>query len=447
MKTHNSNPIQAGIKRIWRTVPYNFLSLYQITCCCGLIFLMLLSVSGNGQVERSRLYSIQPKGINKVLTIKYASKHDNAPAVLLKLQHTDDQRFQLSSVNNKLYPAHYRIKSRHVFSNNPGLTVYTQQSNAQGKASSSSQLGSKVVQYRFLKYDPYAKYKLGVNYTHQSWKIEKVPGEKDTYWIKSLAFGDKRVFTRINTNDWSTIHLEPFDSKDERQKWIMKLAMIDGSQPENVKINHFELNKSSSHAKSGTLSGNLTWTDHTKYEKGFKIWMKGPGSSQFTPIGNVSANKTKFSFSFKAKVKSNNQYKFYVVAYHEWKSDHRRSATVVGSPKIISPKPPAAKGTQKIIVYNCHNNRKRVRLYLKDLTVGNTWQQVGYLNSGKNSSGGCNKNNPKSIPLKDGHQYILKALDCGSSNPNQTDSRCHRMTTSVILGDSDGYNSVEYVVY
>lgn len=106
-----------------------------------------------------------------------------------------------------------------------------------------------------------------------------------------------------------------------------------------------------------------------------------------------------------------------------------------------NPPPPPQQGYSQLAVSNCHNNRRTVYLWTRDITAGAPWIQRGSL-SAQWSSGSCPIGSPFVISLTDGHLFDFTAIDpdltgCGGRNDPQYGA-CQRFKfTQAIRGDTD----------
>ena len=111
--------------------------------------------------------------------------------------------------------------------------------------------------------------------------------------------------------------------------------------------------------------------------------------------------------------------------------------------RAVTPVTPPQQGFSQIAVFNCHNDRRTVHLWTRDLTTGAPFIDRGSLPA-QWSSGSCPAGaSPLTIPLTDGHSFQFVAVDpgllgCGGRNDPQFGA-CQRSTfTQSILGDADG---------
>lgn len=103
--------------------------------------------------------------------------------------------------------------------------------------------------------------------------------------------------------------------------------------------------------------------------------------------------------------------------------------------------PPQPPGYSKIALYNCHSEKRNVRVWTKDITTSSgTWVDRGNLPSQWTSGGACPGNAlPMNITLIDNHNYILIAIDGNcSGNPDKAFSSCQKLRTGVIHGKTGG---------
>ena len=60
----------------------------------------------------------------------------------------------------------------------------------------------------------------------QRWKITKVPGEANTYFIRSVAFPDKELVAGNNTNA-ATVKISTVSTGNKHRRWVIKQEQID----------------------------------------------------------------------------------------------------------------------------------------------------------------------------------------------------------------------------
>ena len=283
----------------------------------------------------------------------------------------------------------------------------------------------------------FQKISFGANYKHQRWKFIPVPNEARTFYIQSTAFSTKKVLEPASTASGATMRLADYTGS-EKQKWIIKPVLP--GEPTDVSINDFKWQPV---LHKGKVVGNVRWKDNANSEDGFEIRMKKEGESSFKVIGTVGRNKTSFSFSKNVDLGRNKEFCFKVIPFNRWGKNASDEACAVARHNNTSPQP---KGYKKVAIYNCHSEKKTVRLWSYDLTANTgVWKSHGTFGS-QWSNGNCSSGSPKEISLSNGHKYIFKAIDCGSKPPNQTNGSCHKMTSAQILGDSDGYNSTTITI-
>ena len=99
-------------------------------------------------------------------------------------------------------------------------------------------------------------------------------------------------------------------------------------------------------------------------------------------------------------------------------------------------------GRSRINLYNCHTDRRTLRIWTNDLTAGTGWQEDGSLDHQYDGSG-CPAAGitPYQVELEDGHTYLIRAIDpggltCSGNNPEE--GGCIRFELAAVLGDDTG---------
>jgi len=101
-----------------------------------------------------------------------------------------------------------------------------------------------------------------------------------------------------------------------------------------------------------------------------------------------------------------------------------------------------SKAYSKVVVQNCYEDRVDVRVWVSDRGGAwrdrGAWKDHGLLESQGSDSGCPRTGTPKTIELRAGAKWVIKAIDsrCGSSTPVNTLPRCHILTTRELKGDA-----------
>lgn len=284
---------------------------------------------------------------------------------------------------------------------------------------------------------------------NQYWKLTPITnaGPENIYVLKNVRFENKVLRGEIN-KPGTALNLVSYVAGRKDQMWQLRILP---KPPKNLRVEY------AYHQSTKRISGKIYWQDNSTNETGFKIIAvqkdaRGTIIGSFEVARQVPPNTTSYAFSFDERNSANGKNKehcFYMRAllggFHSTESNQTCQIAAVESLPPPPPPPPSS-GVRVIHVYNCHSERKEVNLWTYDLTVNNgVWEHRGSMAS-QWVNGSCPLGLPFAIPLKDGHSYILKAIDCGSNPPNNTSSICHKLTTiNPIPGKTGGSILVQTV--
>jgi len=118
---------------------------------------------------------------------------------------------------------------------------------------------------------------------------------------------------------------------------------------------------------------------------------------------------------------------------------------IAGSGEALAQSLQSSPGYNQIVVLNCHEERRTVHLWIRDVTQDAPFVEKGSLPF---SGGICQvprnqlATRPLIIPLTDSHTHEFVAVDpearnCGGQN-NPNKGPCQRLKVWPILGDKDG---------
>ncbi|MDA2514067.1 hypothetical protein PDN74_27505, partial [Bacillus cereus] len=115
-------------------------------------------------------------------------------------------------------------------------------------------------------------------------------------------------------------------------------------------------------------------------------------------------------------------------------------------PPEPTPPPPPAQGYSKVFIYNCHTDRRAIKIWVND---GSGLHEVTALDHQYNDYGSCPAGEPYVLELKNGllHHVVcvdVGAIGCGVNDPTQV--ACQRYAFSVV-GNSNGAEAPPVVVY
>ncbi len=288
---------------------------------------------------------------------------------------------------------------------------------------------------------------ISIQRRHQVWKITPSENEQDTHFIEAMGFSNRRVLASSDNNSGTLLELVDF-SGDDNQKWIITKIPPPGAA--NLKVEEF-------YWESGFLwwgrwgdkiKGTLTWDDISDNEAGFKLYITRHGAHSGTsePI-HIPANREKYTFSLPSKHGKDQEHCFKVSAYNNWGTNfHASRACAVASERDGPPPPPPTDpdGINKVLVYNCHNDRQAINVWLVDLTSGNTWVKKGTLAS-QWVNGTCPVGQPLQIILEGNHDYYIMANDC-DDNPNSPANSCNVLEPFFLQGSDDPDQTYDVII-
>lgn len=282
----------------------------------------------------------------------------------------------------------------------------------------------------------------------QVWKILPVPNESGVYYIQNAQFREKMVIEPLDFSSGGTLVLSSFTGSN-LQKWrIIKTAPPKAT---DLKVSNFEWEEIYDYSPIYK-----PWKWHSDYKIKGKISWKNSDASSITKqelrvrdgdwdieTVTLAGSKTSFDFNFISSSSANTEeHCFSIITYSRWQAENSAISSDECKKPAFENSPTEetvpSSGVGKLIISNCHNDKKSVRLWTYDLTTSNgTWKDHGTLGSQWQGSG-CPSGAPKEITIEDDHVYLLVAIDCGNLPPNQTQGICHKLTSSQIQGGKDG---------
>ncbi len=253
----------------------------------------------------------------------------------------------------------------------------------------------------------------------QIWKILPVSGEADTYYIQSAHFEEKMVIEPLDFSSGGTLVLSSFNGSDI-QKW--KILKTKPKEATNLKLSNFKWEEKYNQSPwykpwkwhyVQKIKGKLSWTNSNASGLTKQNITIDGSSTDYDPI-TLEPNKTSYEFNIKSsKSAKTEEHCFTVKAHSKWKAQNWVfSDDLCENPDFdeappTAPTPPPTIGVSKLIISNCHDGRKSVRLWTYDLTVNDgVWKDHGTLGSQWQGSG-CPFGSPKEINISDNHVYSI----------------------------------------
>jgi len=410
----------------------------------------------NGQITSSNEYYIQNKLSSKLIDVRGGSTAPGSQIWQYNINYSRSQVFriiQLGPAENLVYTIHAQV-SNHLLSIKRIIptSVSSETSTtsdvvgefptaAEGDHSptaTDNTSGFAIVQDN--RYQPDLLHDISIfgnKPQNQQWKFIPVGGEANTYYIQSTAFTTSIALQPINGSE-AQLQIAPFVGSD-LQKW--KVLSTRPKEVTQLQLSDFTWERAGFLFLSGKIKGKLKWTDNSDNEEGFEIFVKRKEAngdySSYWSLGTVAANKINYSFSDGSKHGKGRDHCFRVTSNNKW--GNKFSSDVCKIPNFDQPPPPPPDtgGIKNVIVFNCHSDKKPVRIWTLDYTTG-LWEDRGVLNS-QWSGSSCPSGSPKEFTLTNGHAYQIKAIDCGSNPPVSTEGSCHKLTTiQPIKGKTNG---------
>jgi hypothetical protein len=476
-----------------------------ITCLLSILLIFGIRVNALTQIETNGTsYLIQNKVSEKVLDVKGGSNDPNTTIWQFDLNLTTAQSFTFENAGDGLY----YIKS----SPDRYVTLFYNLVTSDGSTTNetSSGITNNFLLIQDKKYEgsesPISS-PIIQGPRHQKWRLVPVPNEENMFVIQSAVFSSAQVLQPLDNLSKSRILLAAGNNM-ENQKWRMKQI---GHENQIVSKSHqwrIDIPSSSNNIaladgvdfslKNMTLSSygyvaykkrlwgiNLGWFE-TAANTGYPFQIKHDRESGVLKYGDMVAIHVRrggwlkfknriFGVNlgwsdtpvYRWKVSGNTAGKYVLdgdkvaLVYNlnpgvdsiiyckqtvginlQWSKD-----CIPPSTTDPTPNPPST-GVSRILVYNCHSEKKSVRVWTYDITnnPGNLWADRGVLPSQWSSSSGCPEGLPLQISLEDGHSYILKAIDCGSNPPNNTDGICHKLTSVNAIPGKTGGITINFTV-
>lgn len=407
-----------------------------LALCC---LFQLLTTCGFAQQPPTGRVFFQNKYSKCVIDVRGGHSEPGTQIWQFKLNYTPAQKFYM----DRLADGTYRMKSQVLGADQLLLSLkYNPPTKTIEAPTSTSGTYSQYLLVQEEAYPPSSSQVAGTPLpVHQKWKIVSVPNEANTFRIQSAAFTGSEVVLEASSQESGTpLRLSVYSGKTS-QKWIIKSTEI-------VSASDVQISNLSYHPFLGSdrVRGELRWRDNSNDETGFKIKahrVTSDGQFVYYAIAELPPNRTSYSLDFKTDEGANEEFCISVSAFNEW-DESGGSACAIAA---YNPGTPSPTGVGAIRVFNCHNGQLAVRIWTYDLTVDNgQWQDRGAIPSQWSGSSCPGNATPLTFSLTDGHNYVLKAIDCGNGTPPQTQGSCHRLTTTNALPGKTGGATLTFTV-
>lgn len=182
----------------------------------------------------------------------------------------------------------------------------------------------------------------------------------------------------------------------------------------------------------------ITWVDNSDNEDGFEvIWRGRRPFSQHDDGSRKLNDPNRESFTLTGLF-SEYEYCVRVRAFNKGGSSQESNQDCATIPPAS---PPPSQGFSQVAFFNCHDERRTVHIWMRDLTTNSSWSEKGSLTSQWQGSSCPAGASPFIVSLPDEHSYLIVAVDpdapnCGGNNDPQILS-CQKNVVEV-LGNPGG---------
>lgn len=209
----------------------------------------------------------------------------------------------------------------------------------------------------------------------QIWEIVPLENEQDVYYIESTHFSERMVIEPLGNISGGKIVLSSFTGSN-LQKW--KIIRTKPTTRSNLNLTNFVWDKPWKWRTVQKNKGKLTWSISNSPNV-VKQTIRMTNSS---PI-DIGPNRTSYSFNLKSEESfKTNVHCFVVAADSKWQADNRSlSEPFCDKPEFYEPETTTSptSGVGKLIIFNCHNDKKSTRLSTYDLTDNSgVWKDQGF---------------------------------------------------------------------
>jgi hypothetical protein len=278
----------------------------------------------------------------------------------------------------------------------------------------------------------------------QVWKLVPVPGEEDIFFIECADFEGRMVVESLDLSSGGTLVLSSFTGADI-QKW--RIVSTAPPNATNLKLADFTwaewVDMSPLYAPwkwswVRIIQGKLSWTNPNPSALRSQVVSVSVDGDDFQFVAGIEPNRSSYDFKVpSSKAKRTKEHCFVVWGRSKWQSNNLSlSDEVCGIPTLYSPaqpEPTTPKGIGKLLISNCHSEKKPVHLWSYDLTANTgVWKDEGTV------AFDCPDGTPKEVSFGDSHVYTMVGIDCGDMPPNQAQSSCWTWTLTAIQGEKDG---------
>lgn len=181
----------------------------------------------------------------------------------------------------------------------------------------------------------------------------------------------------------------------------------------------------------------LAWDDNADNEDGYEIIWRGRRPFSQHDDGSRELNSPDRESFTLTGLFPGYEYCIRVRAFNRGGNSANSSEVCATIPE--SPQP--VQGFSQVAFFNCHNERRTVHIWMRDLTADSSWSEQGSLPSQWQGSSCPAGASPFIVSLPDEHLYLIIAVDpdalnCGGNNDPQIGS-CQRNRVEVF-GNPDG---------
>ncbi|MCI0331309.1 MAG: fibronectin type III domain-containing protein, partial [candidate division Zixibacteria bacterium] len=226
----------------------------------------------------------------------------------------------------------------------------------------------------------------------------------------AIACSNDHVYVWYQDGTVSSGSSSDFDL--HRRPYQYSLGLVPPETPTNLEVT----------AKTD-VSLKLHWKDNSDCEQGFKIEQRQ--GTNWREVGSEGRNE---EYHTVGSLSPGTEYCFRIKA---WNDAGQSEPSNEACGKTLAAQP---EGFKEVEIFNCYSERRTVYVWVRDITIGGSWRQMGSVPSHWPSSGPCPMGTPLVVPLIDGHVYQIRAVE-----PNDVDcGSCLKMECAPIKADAAG---------
>lgn len=242
----------------------------------------------------------------------------------------------------------------------------------------------------------------------------------------AIACSDNSVYTWYRDGTVSSGTSDDLDR--HRAPYTYNLQLLPPAAPSELRI-----------SGTGSSSLQLAWKDNSSCETRFRIEERVGGQWQTVDtVGRQDVERNDEHYTVESVSPGD----------HCYRVKATNSAGASDPSNNTCGKTAGPSGYSKVRVYNCHVDRRSIKIWMRDNTEGGPWEQQGSLAS-QWKSNQCPSGSPFEVNLTSSHLHDIRAVDpaaigCGGNDPTQ--AACQRLTLPAPLLGYGAGSSFEITV-